>query len=256
MEDIIHLCRSEVLALPDNQTPSKEDYVRVALLNQKRKQNWYIHLLDRPCVSNTNPNLISSKPVASLSFQTVASNIAVYPGVPFYYEVQIVEHNLVQIGYMSTLSTPLRSGRSVGVGDDNYSWAVDGYRGKIWNADFHGMSTTEFPRWNKGDTVGVCIDLPLDKEFGSLSITINGYPCQHKAIVINVAELIELGGFPVFPALSFEYEHTSAQFVFDAKQFKHKIPKGYSAINMKNKEKVSWNFAINVDTKIQKITWS
>ena len=78
------------------------------------------------------------------------ANTAVFKG-KYYYEVRLQTSGLMQIGWC-TFATPFIVSR--GVGDDETSYAFDGYRVKKWNLDNH----TYGEMWTAGDVIGTLID--------------------------------------------------------------------------------------------------
>lgn len=84
------------------------------------------------------------------SFCSIRSNTAVFKG-RFYFEVRILTAGLMQIGWC-TLATPFTSDK--GVGDDDTSYAYDGFRVKRWNQDSHNYGE----KWAAGDVIGTLIN--------------------------------------------------------------------------------------------------
>jgi hypothetical protein len=64
-------------------------------------------------------------------FSSIRANTAVFKG-RYYFEVRIMTAGLMQIGWC-TLATPFIADK--GVGDDETSYAYDGFRVKKWNQD-------------------------------------------------------------------------------------------------------------------------
>lgn len=71
----------------------------------------------------------------------------------------------MQIGWALPSSCP--SSRNLGVGDDDYSWAVDGMRSMKWHGNTspvsspyaHGVPYGRDWKWNAGDAIGCAVDL-------------------------------------------------------------------------------------------------
>ena len=71
----------------------------------------------------------------------------------------------MQIGWGLPSSCP--SSRNLGVGDDDYSWAVDGMRSMKWHGNTspvsspyaHGVPYGRDWNWNAGDAIGCAVDL-------------------------------------------------------------------------------------------------
>ena len=87
---------------------------------------------------------------ATSGFASVRANVGVFSG-RYYYECTLKTSGLMQIGW-STLQTPFNSER--GVGDDQTSYAYDGYRIKKWNKE----SLAYGEAWAVGDIIGTLID--------------------------------------------------------------------------------------------------
>lgn len=66
---------------------------------------------------------------ATSAFASIKANTAVFSG-KYYYEVKLLTSGLMQIGWC-TLATPFMMDN--GVGDDETSFAYDGYRVLKWN---------------------------------------------------------------------------------------------------------------------------
>lgn len=83
-------------------------------------------------------------------FSSIKANTAVFSG-RYYYEVRLMTSGLFQIGWC-TLGTPFTSEH--GVGDDDSSYAYDGFRIKKWNAGEQKYGEG----WVAGDVIGSMID--------------------------------------------------------------------------------------------------
>lgn len=88
---------------------------------------------------------------ATSRWSSVRANTAVFAG-KYYFEVTLKSSGLMQIGWC-TLATPFM--QENGVGDDETSYAYDGFRVKKWN-----KSSSPFGEaWSAGDIIGSMIDL-------------------------------------------------------------------------------------------------
>jgi len=102
---------------------------------------------------------------ANSSFPSLkASGVELKKG-KWYYEMQLIETGLVQIGWADGEYRGDAS-RGQGVGDDSHSWAYDGSR----TVKFHGGSSGYGKSWSKGDVVGCAVDL----DSGVCSFSLNG----------------------------------------------------------------------------------
>lgn len=86
------------------------------------------------------------------SFGSVRGDTAVFGHGRFSFEVRLLSAKLMQIGWC-TLATPFTP--EGGVGDDETSYAFDGYRVKKW----HVESEDYGQQWAIGDVIGTMIDL-------------------------------------------------------------------------------------------------
>lgn len=107
------------------------------------------------------------------AFALTTSKDFVSAGIPsaiisegkWYYEVTIIECDIVQIGWAdSSFFGVLQTGQ--GVGDDSHSWAYDGVRECKWSLDQSKYGL----KWKKGDVIGCYIDLDERK----IGFSLNG----------------------------------------------------------------------------------
>lgn len=94
-----------------------------------------------------NKNKIESKG----GFSSIRANNCLFRK-KWCYEIQLITNKLVQIGW-SQLLTPFTDHN--GVGDDNTSYAYDGYRVVKWHSGKEDYGQI----WDCGDVIGCCIDL-------------------------------------------------------------------------------------------------
>lgn len=124
-------------------------------------------------------------------------------GGRWYYEVVLLTDGLMQIGWADNrfVCDPVRG---QGVGDHSHSWAIDGFRQKIWclNSKSYGE------RWQTGDVLGVLLDLNLYE----MRFYLNGRD-------LGVA-FRGFRGQGIFPAASLN-DGQAAHFNFGTSQFMH-----------------------------------
>eukprot|EP00899_Mesostigma_viride_P003091 jgi/Mesvir1/12783/Mv22836-RA.1 len=126
-------------------------------------------------------------------FHSVRANVCVTGG-RWYYEVKLHTAGLMQIGW-ATAQFVHSPAESCGVGDDDASWAYDGFRRRFWHGDYvrYGAS------WRPGDIVGVYADLEARGEDGRvqgvLSYDLNGQDLGNAAVGVQIGE-------GIFPAAS------------------------------------------------------
>jgi len=94
----------------------------------------------------------------SVLWGSVRASVPVTSG-KWYYEVELLTQGLFQIGWATSRChfRPLDS-YGFGVGDDEYSWAVDFQRGVVWNKKSFPYGKGK-KLWRSGDIVQVHIDL-------------------------------------------------------------------------------------------------
>ena len=109
-------------------------------------------------------------------FLSIRTNNCVIKG-KYFYECELLSNGLLQIGWCQ-LTTPFTEQN--GVGDDNSSYAYDGWR----NVVFHGPDKPYGKIWDKGDIVGCCIDLNNK----TMSFYLNGEDLGIAATNIAVGE--------------------------------------------------------------------
>ena len=108
--------------------------------------------LDPNSQSQSGPITFNNTRVDSKEgFLSIRTNNCVIKG-KYFYECELLSNGLLQIGWCQ-LTTPFTEQN--GVGDDNSSYAYDGWR----NVLFHGPDKPYGKIWDKGDVVGCCIDL-------------------------------------------------------------------------------------------------
>ena len=94
--------------------------------------------------------------VAFRSFCSVRSNFCCPPGAQGYYELVILEMDMLpQYGSASAAFNRILAHSSDGVGDNEESWAVDGARKFKW----HDGTAAYECEWKVGDVVGLACDL-------------------------------------------------------------------------------------------------
>lgn len=95
------------------------------------------------------------------------------------YEIIVETLGIIQIGWATT-ECSFDAQRGHGVGDDSFSYSIDGYRAKKWHGSTrtnvictHTKFQNTYGAYFKiGDVIGVMID--LDNE--TMSYSINGMP--------------------------------------------------------------------------------
>ena len=101
------------------------------------------------------------------AFTTVRSAYSCPPGNKGYFEVEILGLDVYpQYGFAASSFEAVRGSSGGGVGDDEYSWAVDGARQLRW----HNGKSEYTCFWKEGDVVGMACD--LDKR--QVLVSVNG----------------------------------------------------------------------------------
>jgi hypothetical protein len=104
---------------------------------------------------------------------------------------------------------------STGVGDDEFSWGVDGERGKRWHAGGEAYSGR---KWKEGDVLGFACSL----DDGTLHVSINGdYGASDGAVFTDImhGKGSDKWLFPAFSA-----KHMTIRCNFGSKKFKYGPP--------------------------------
>jgi hypothetical protein len=118
----------------------------------------------------------------------------------FYFELQVVEVlGVMQFGFCTQGHEQRRNPEDQGVGDDQYSWAVDGVRSKKWNKC---ISSDFASKWAVGDVIGFTIDM-RSQAAAVMSVSVNGSFAAPNGIAFDNIEAPYLT--PAFSASSGQY---------------------------------------------------
>eukprot|EP01084_Bolivina_argentea_P028110 52273_1 len=196
---------------------SKEERERNAL-KHRLSLNKNVLVIDGSC------EIIGSRVRAQSGFPSVRGNFNLTSG-KWYYEALLHTAGCMQIGFASSgfeCNAQQQSG-ATGIGDDEHSWAYDGYRQKRWNAIVNLLDSQSYgAKWKSGDVVGCSIDIG----WGTITFYLNGKNLG------TAFKSIQFNG-NVYPAASLQGSgknlNQSITFVFDSKDLKY-TPDGYNAI--------------------------
>ena len=83
----------------------------------------------------------------------------------WYFEVVVAGPACMQLGWADSAFAP-SSSNGIGVGDDQHSWGVDGWRGLAWHG---GQKQPWGVRWKVGDVVGCAVDMEARQMWFSLN---------------------------------------------------------------------------------------
>eukprot|EP01123_Difflugia_compressa_P010642 TRINITY_DN3943_c0_g1_i1.p1 TRINITY_DN3943_c0_g1~~TRINITY_DN3943_c0_g1_i1.p1 ORF type:complete len:207 (-),score=40.15 TRINITY_DN3943_c0_g1_i1:4-558(-) len=113
----------------------------------------------KSCVVDISHDGLQCKGQARRGFASSISNFCVTQG-KWYYEVEMITCGLFQIGWATDQFKADPEG-GMGVGDDEYSWAIDLFRKKKWHKDNdnENLSYAVDTTWQKGGIVQVFLDL-------------------------------------------------------------------------------------------------
>ena len=99
-------------------------------------------------------------------FNTVVGDVRLTAG-RYYYEIEVLTMGLeTQFGWATESFDAVEGHSSDGVGDDKYSWGVDGHRAMKW----HNGKEPFGKKWVAGDVVGCALDLITR----TISFSVNG----------------------------------------------------------------------------------
>jgi len=180
---------------------------------------------------SSNKTLPSKNPLCTISGSSVikedltcTSQDAGFPSVgcrgfgvssgKWYYELHLCTAGCVQVGWVDSAYEG-NADNGEGVGDDEHSWAFDGWRMYLW----HKTSIEWGARWDKGDTVGCAIDF----DEGTMSFSLNGFGPE-----VDMGTAFRNFSFDgsLYPCVSFN-KRESVQFNFGATSFRTAPPPGY-----------------------------
>jgi hypothetical protein len=170
------------------------------------------------------PNSVySDKSIYLREFGTVIASIQLRRGL-FYFEVEIIEmHGPQQLGFVTEgfdLQPTENSSDGAGVGDDSFSWSVDGTRKLKF-----GFFQLEFKfgtQWEDGDVIGFAVD--LSHELATISYSVNGSFAPPNGLAFRDLDVKYLS-----PAFS---GNGLFQVNFGEKRFRHKAPNtAYHAVH-------------------------
>lgn len=123
------------------------------------------------------------------SFPSLVFNIAIHSGF-FYYEVEILELDIIQIGWVTEEFSP-KTMLGHGVGDGRYSYSIDGIRMLKWHqTNFVPCEPFGNRSWKVGDIVG------CEYVNGIMNYYLND---EFIGMTYHIAKYIK----PIFPAISF-----------------------------------------------------
>ena len=134
--------------------------------------------------------------IAFSSFYSVRSKFCCPPGARGYYELVILEMNIVpQYGFVSVSFNRMQAHSDNGDGDDKDSWALDGTRRCKW----HDGTAAYECKWKVGNVVGLACDL----EKMQMLISINGSVEAPNGCVFELAvDRVQHGLFAAFTGSS------------------------------------------------------
>ena len=169
-------------------------------------------------------NGLSFRPTAGFStvgLKTLGDEPLKLTSGRWYYEVTIGDGPLKcpQFGWCDER---FKGGRNSGVGDDTFSWGIDGHRVKKW----HGSSDAWGQEWKAGDVLGCMADLDAK----TLSFSLNGSTDAPMGLAFEVIEF--QGG--VLPALTANACSAVCNFGEDPAEPLKFLPEGYSSIASPN----------------------
>lgn len=186
---------------------------------------------------NSNKNfLVIERRSSDPFFATYCANYAIINEGKYYYEVEILEDEIQQIGWISSLSDPhIADGDGLGVGDDEWSWGYDGFRVKSWNKNRKDYVTSGTAhkdygkRWKINDIVGCHLDLgdsEHNSESPSIGWSLNG-EYMGTAFILEISTINKC--LPFYPAVTFIDDVNYGRFIFNKEEMKYR-PENYSCI--------------------------
>ena len=135
------------------------------------------------------------------NFNTFAADVMLF-GSCFYFELHVVECvGHMQFGFCTQgfEQGVVRYFQAEGVGDDQWSWAIDGCRSMKWN---NGDSCDFGSKWAKGDVIGFAIDM-RSAAAAVISVSVNGNFTSPNGVAFSSIEAPYLS--PAFSGWSGQY---------------------------------------------------
>lgn len=139
------------------------------------------------------PNGMVSCVMTGSGFPSVAAQGLLLKSGKWYYELTLLTAGCMQVGW-ATRDFLGDSEAGEGVGDDEHSWAVDGYRKLKWH---NSKKTLWAQSWHAGDVL--CCTLDVEK--GEMCFVVNGQWCNGDDSVVAFTGVKNDRGF--MPAASF-----------------------------------------------------
>ncbi len=103
------------------------------------------------------------------NFNTFVADVQLRGGC-FYFEIFVVRCHVSQFGFCSEGFESRDEAQGQGVGDDDKSWGVDGFRVQKWhNNDSNCFGSA----WSNGDVIGFAIDMREERD-AIMSVSVNG----------------------------------------------------------------------------------
>ncbi|KAK3236713.1 hypothetical protein CYMTET_53159 [Cymbomonas tetramitiformis] len=161
---------------------------------------------------------------ASGSCQSVRADSAVRGG-SWYYEVALRSGGLVQIGWCTPQFRPSPAEGS-GVGDDERSWAYDGYRRRFWHGEFERYGAT----WHEGDVVGVAVKLEPQGRAGTGTLASFRYFLNGRDLGEAASRVRIPSPGTIHPAASLA-SGERCRFNFGQEPFRHPPPREYTPLH-------------------------
>ena len=132
-------------------------------------------------------------------FATMGAPESVTKSGAMYYEIEIVDigQPVVQFGFglAGDMADVVDHENGLGVGDNDKSWAVDGYRGQRW----HNETPSPFGcSWYAGDVIGLAVNV----EAGKIAVSRNGSWSKNDncGVVFHSDSISSSDVFPAFSA--------------------------------------------------------
>jgi hypothetical protein len=102
-------------------------------------------------------------------FNTFVADVKLSHGC-FYFEIHILRVHVSQFGFCTQGFEASDDAQGQGVGDDDKSWAVDGFRKQKW----HSSKCSQFGSpWSNNDVIGFAIDM-RQADAAVMSVSVNG----------------------------------------------------------------------------------
>lgn len=151
---------------------------------------------------------VHARTLAFVAFATVGVPDALATSGVVYYELRLTGRGHMQLGFASKrMAVDIDSEHGDGVGDDDGSWAVDGFEGVLWNG---GPPRPWEGKWLPDGAQATVVGLALNVKAGKMATSIDGDWAAPGCGVVFTDASMTSGVYPAFTAKGVELGYRMA----------------------------------------------